>query len=94
MENFKTRFILTANDLGRIREPVYSRCVSVYIAPPEKDADIVINHVADILTKEDIKYKREDIEHYVDIHSRTIRKVLNQVQRDVINGELIPNMEI
>ena len=87
----RVRFFLTCNDLGKITEPVYSRCVDIYLAPdPEKksDTDLVVNHVADILNRERINYNRRDIEHYVENHPSTIRKVIQQVQRDVINRKI------
>ena len=93
MENHvkRVRFFLTCNDLGKITEPVYTRCVDIYLAPdPEKksDTDLVVNHVADILNRERINYNRIDIEHYVENHPSTIRKVIQQVQRDVINRKI------
>ncbi len=88
METFSKhcRFILTCNYIEKISEPIRSRCQEFKIIPPTKK-DIEIQ-VANILTKESIKYDIKDIEPIVNTFYPDIRKIINNVQSNSSNRVL------
>lgn len=86
------RFILTCNFKNRIIEALHSRC-SVYefnINGKER-AQLMqsfYKRLVDILHKEDIKYDNKVILELITRHAPDWRRVLNEVQRFSISGEL------
>ena len=88
METFSktTRFILTCNYVEKIIDPIQSRCQIFNIVPPSKKD--VAQHVSNILNKEDVKFKIEDLASIVNLSYPDIRRVLNTTQRCIIDGEL------
>jgi len=76
--SLNTRFILTCNYIDRIIEPLQSRCKVLKIVPPSKAE--VAQHVSNILDKEEVKYKLEDIATIVNRYYPDIRKILNTCQ--------------
>lgn len=82
-----TRFILTANYINRISDPILSRCTPYEIFPPSKSQ--IAMRIHRILEIEKIKYKLEDLVPIVDAHFPDLRRILNEIQRCVINSELI-----
>jgi DNA polymerase III delta prime subunit len=82
-----TRFILTANYAERISEPIISRVQLCRIEPPSiKDVCV---HVAKILKTENITYTPAVIKLMTDTYFPDIRKVLNELQLHVTDGEVI-----
>jgi len=87
METFAehTRFILTANNVEKLIEPLRSRCQIFHVQPPEKS--IVAKHVAGILDAENVKYEVSDfkvlMKYYPDI-----RKIIQEAQQNSSNGVL------
>jgi len=75
----KTRFILTANYLERIIEPIKSRCQMFNIEPPSKPA--IAEYVVDILTKNDITYDIKDVVDVIKSYYPDIRKIINILQQ-------------
>lgn len=82
-----TRFILTCNYVERIIEPLQSRCTKFKLEPPSRK-DVAI-HVADILKKENIKYKTEDIATIIQHYYPDIRSVINSLQSCSLSGNLV-----
>lgn len=76
-----TRFILTCNYVDRMIEPIQSRCKVLTITPPSKTE--VAKHVAEILDKEEIKYKLEDLATIINKFYPDIRKILNTCQMSI-----------
>jgi len=76
--SLNTRFILTCNHVERIIDPLQSRCKVLKIVPPSKGE--VAKHVSNILDKEQIKYKLEDLATVVNKFYPDIRKILNACQ--------------
>lgn len=76
-----SRFILTGNYIERIIDPIQSRCQLVKIIPPSK-ADIA-QHVANILDKEEVKYKETDLALIINKFYPDVRKILNTCQFSV-----------
>lgn len=88
METFSktTRFILTCNYVEKIIDPIQSRCQIFNIVPPSKKE--VAQHVSNILNKEEVNFKIEDLASIVNLSYPDIRRVLNTTQRCIIDGEL------
>jgi len=83
METFsmKTRFILTANYIERIIDPIKSRCQSFHIEPPTKSE--VAKHLVGILDSMDIEYKLPDLATIIKTYYPDIRKIINTTQQSV-----------
>jgi DNA polymerase III delta prime subunit len=91
METFSdtTRFILTANYIERVEETIISRTQQFKVIPPSvKDTAI---HVAGILKKEGVTFKLADLKLIIDAHFPDIRKIINETELAVIDGELRVN---
>jgi DNA polymerase III delta prime subunit len=88
METFSryTRFILTANYVERIIDPIQSRCQVFKIIPPSKK-DVAIR-LASILDQENVEYTVEDIGTIVTSGYPDIRRVINSAQRQTVNKVL------
>jgi len=88
METFSkhSRFILTCNYVERIIDPIQSRCQTFQIIPPSKKEIAV--HIKNILDSEGIEYNVEDIVLNVNSGYPDIRRIINSVQQQSINGKL------
>ena len=88
METFSKhcRFILTCNFVERIIDPIQSRCQAFQVIPPNKND--VAKHLHNILTEENINYKREDLGLLVNSGYPDIRRVINGAQRQAVDGIL------
>ena len=88
METFSyhCRFILTCNYVEKIIEPIRSRCQAYKIIPPSKKEVAV--HVRKILEVENIDFKLDDLALVVTAGYPDLRKIINDLQRQVIDGEL------
>jgi DNA polymerase III delta prime subunit len=88
METFSKhcRFILTCNYVERVIDPIQSRCQSYKITPPKKSD--VARHVVNILDMETVNYDLDDVATLITAGYPDIRRVLNSMQRQVVDGEL------
>jgi replication factor C small subunit len=88
METFSKhcRFILTCNYVERVIDPIQSRCQAYKIVPPKKSD--VARHMVSILDNEQVKYDLDDVATLITAGYPDIRRVLNSIQRQVIDGEL------
>jgi replication factor C small subunit len=89
MEQFSqsTRFILTANYIERIIDPIISRTQMFHVVPPSmKEAAL---HIATILRKEKVEFAPADLKILLDAHFPDIRKVLNECQNNSRAGKLV-----
>ena len=88
METFSQhcRFILTCNYVEKIIEPIQSRCQTYKITPPSKKEVAV--HVKKILEVENIDHNLDDLALVVTAGYPDLRKVINDLQRQVIDGKL------
>ncbi len=88
METFSKhcRFILTCNYVERIIDPIQSRCQSYQIIPPYKKE--VAEHIVSILKNENIKFNLEDVAVIITAGYPDIRRVINAVQRQSLDGHL------
>ena len=88
METFSyhCRFILTCNYVEKIIEPIRSRCQAYKIIPPSKKEVAV--HVRKILEVENIDFKLDDLALVVTAGYPDLRKIINDLQRQVLDGKL------
>jgi DNA polymerase III delta prime subunit len=90
MEEFhnSTRFILTANYIKKIIEPIKSRCSMFEL---KTDIDSVIKRCVSILVKEQIQIsddEKKKITNFVSLRFPDIRKTINDLQKFSISGNL------
>jgi replication factor C small subunit len=84
-----TRFILTANYLNKIIEPIRSRCMLFKLQP-----DLVgcVTRVVEILKKENIKVDANTSKKLADFTTERypdLRRIVNDLQRFSVTGSLI-----
>ena len=93
METFSKhcRFILTCNYVERIIDPIQSRCQSYQIIPPSKKE--VAIHTSNILNTEGITYDNNDIVTMVNSSYPDIRRIINSIQRNVVDNNLVVDTE-
>ena len=93
METFSKhcRFILTCNYVERIIDPIQSRCQSFQIIPPSKKE--VAIHTSNILNTEGITYDNNDIVTMVNSSYPDIRRIINSIQRNVVDSNLVVDTE-
>lgn len=81
-----TRFILTANYVEKIIDPLVSRTQVYKLIPPSKKD--VAKKLADILKAENVEYDTTTIAQIVNAYFPDIRKILNTAQLQTRNGKL------
>ena len=81
-----TRFILTANYVERIIDPLVSRTQVYKLTPPSKKD--VAKKLADILKNENIEYDTKTIAQIVNVYYPDIRKIINTAQLQSRDGKL------
>ena len=88
METFSShcRFILTCNYVEKIIDPLQSRCQTYKIVPPSKKE--VALHSKNILEGEGIDFNLDDLALIVTAGYPDLRKVINDLQRQAIDGQL------
>ena len=93
METFSRhcRFILTCNFVERIIDPIQSRCQSYQIIPPSKKEVAV--HTSNILNTEGVTYDNNDIVTMVNSSYPDIRRIINSVQRNIVDDTLVVDTE-
>jgi replication factor C small subunit len=86
-----TRFILTANYIERIIDPLVSRTQVYKLTPPsKKDA---AKKLADILKNENVEYDTKTIAQIVNAYYPDIRKIINTAQLQTRDGKLHVTVE-
>lgn len=80
------RFILTANYSHKIRDTLYSRCNSFVIDSLDKDQ--YTYRVADVISKEGIKFDLETLEYYVNKNYPDMRKIYNDIEKYTTDNKL------
>lgn len=86
-----TRFVLTANYVERIIEPLISRSQVVKLTPPTKKD--VAKRLAEILKNENIEYDVNTVKQLVNAYYPDIRKVINTAQYQTRDGKLQVSVE-
>lgn len=81
------RFILTCNYENKIIPAIKSRCQHFRFSKPDRDK--VAEFVANILVLEKIKFSLEQLDGYVAVGYPDIRKIINLLQQNSIDGKLL-----
>jgi len=82
-----TRFILTANYINRIIEPIQSRCLLFNITPNLEQS---VLHCFSILKKENIKIESEkDLASFIKDNFPDLRRIINDLQKFSMSGVLV-----
>lgn len=84
-----TRFILTANYINRIIEPIQSRCLMFKIQPSIENSLI---RCCEILNQENIKVSSDQkniLLEYIKVNYPDLRRIINDLQRFSTTGFLI-----
>jgi DNA polymerase III delta prime subunit len=86
------RFILTCNFKNRIIEPLHSRCTTVEFSIPQKEkprlAKEFMDRVKGILQDEGVKHDEKVVAELIMRYFPDFRKVLNELQRYSVGGEI------
>lgn len=86
-----TRFILTANYIERIIDPLVSRTQVYKLTPPsKKDAALKLS---DILKNEGVEYDKQTIVQIVNAYYPDLRKIINTAQLQTRDGKLHVSVE-
>lgn len=80
------RFILTANYLNKITNPILSRCVAYQMNPPMKE---FVLRCFNILKSESVTTTRKEFVPYIRQFYPDMRKAINSMQRDSVDGVLV-----
>jgi replication factor C small subunit len=80
----QTRFILTANYLSKIIDPIQSRCQPIVFKHMDKRQ--VCKLLKSILEKERVQYSIDDLLLLIDDHYPDVRGTINKMQLDCIHG--------
>jgi replication factor C small subunit len=86
-----TRFILTANYVERIIDPLISRTQVYKLTPPSKKE--VALKLVNILQTEGVEYEKQTIAQLVNAYYPDIRKCINTAQLQTRDGKLHINVE-
>lgn len=86
-----TRFIMTCNSVERIIEPIRSRTMEFKIVPPSKEK--VYERCEYILKNEGVEYETSEMQKTVDFHYPDVRKCIQALEQQTINGVLKLNKE-
>jgi len=79
-----TRFILTANHISKIRDPIQSRCqVFHFNAMPKSE---MANILETILEAEKIGYEQADVDKHIELCYPDLRKAINSMQQGIRSG--------
>lgn len=82
------RFILTCNYENKIIPAIKSRCQHFRFSKPDRDK--VAEFAANILVSEKVKFTLEQLDGYVAVGYPDIRKIINLLQQNSIDGKLLP----
>jgi replication factor C small subunit len=82
------RFILTCNNVSKILPPIASRCQEFHFRAA--DVNDIAEYLITILAGEGIKFDLDLLDKYVTYGYPDVRKIVNMLQGNSINGELQP----
>lgn len=82
------RFILTCNDVSKIPDPIISRFEQGKYYFKEIPKNYVFSYCEDILNKENVGYKKEDLEKVINILYPDVRRIISRLQKNSYSGEL------
>ena len=85
------KFILTCNYKEKVIDPLQSRCQEYELTPPNRSE--VGKHCVKVLEAENVEYEVETIATIIDACYPDIRRVVNYLQRQSIEGKLNSNVD-
>lgn len=86
------RFILTANSIGRIISPIFSRCTEFsFNSLPINEVE---KRMKQILETEDIKFKMKQVSKLIKQYYPDIRTIINNLQACSVTGKFTPSDSI
>lgn len=93
MEAFSstTKFVLTANYLERIIDPLVSRTQVFKLIPPSKKE--VAARLVEILKQENVEYTKDAVVQIVNAYFPDIRKIIGVAQQETRDNKLQVNIE-
>jgi replication factor C small subunit len=93
MEQFSenTKFVLTANYVENIIDPLVSRTQVFRLIPPSKKE--VAARLVDILKNENVEYSKDAVVQIVNAYFPDIRKIIGVAEQQTRNGKLEVNVE-
>lgn len=80
------RFILTANNVNKIIDPIRSRCVEIPLVEFGKENAVAF--CSSILQNEGVKFTVQNVQTVVDRYYPDLRTTINNLQRASITGKL------
>ena len=80
------RFIFTCNFFNKVKDAIQSRCQCFQFK--NVSSEYVKNYCVDILDKEQIEYKEEDLDDIIDSNYPDIRKIIDTLQSNSMNRVL------
>lgn len=87
------RFILTCNNESRIIKPLHSRLINVNFTLKKEEkpkiAKLFLIRLIHILKSENIEFDKTIVAMAIQKYFPDFRKLINEIQRNCINGELI-----
>jgi replication factor C small subunit len=86
-----TRFILTANYIERIIDPLVSRTQVYKLTPPSKKEAAI--RLSEILKSENVEYDKQTIAQIVHAYYPDLRKIINTAQLQTRSGKLQVSVE-
>jgi replication factor C small subunit len=86
-----TRFILTANYIERIIDPLVSRTQVYKLTPPSKKEAAI--RLSEILKSENVEYDKQTIAQIVHAYYPDLRKIINTAQLQTRGGKLQVSVE-
>ena len=86
-----SRFILTCNYPSKILPSIHSRCKGYHFDALEME-DFILR-IVNILEKENVTFDFDDLDSFIRTTYPDMRKCINTLQENVINGVLTPTTE-
>jgi len=80
-------FIMTANNVNKVIEPIRSRCVNIPFAYPKKED--IYKYLIDICEKENMDYTEEGVQALIDYNYPSIRNMVLVLQDMKVEGKQI-----
>lgn len=85
------RFILTGNYPNKIIPALHSRFQSFHFS--DLDQDAYIGRLVEVLLAESVEFEVEDLQGYISAAYPDLRKAINLLQQNVVDGKLSPLTE-
>lgn len=80
------RFIFTTNNINKVTPAIISRCEAYSFQ--KLDQQQFVTRIVNILSNENITYNMEDVVEYIKLSYPDLRKCINDINKNVINGVL------